>query len=154
MLAFETSKPVSSNTPPPTRLYFLILPTQFHKMVTQHSNIWTNGSHCHSNHYTLQELIFLGYTPSSLCWLDNSSHCKVALSQKSKAQSLITVKKIEVIFTLFFFFLSLIHSLLLFLPGQILGTLDFVLIFHLLELLWGHSHFINNFSPMICMEGQ
>jgi hypothetical protein len=42
---FKTSKPALSDTPPQSRLYFRMLPRQFHQLETKY------GSHFHPNHY-------------------------------------------------------------------------------------------------------
>lgn len=38
-LAFENSKPISSDTPPPIRLQFLILPKQFQQLLAKYLSI-------------------------------------------------------------------------------------------------------------------
>jgi hypothetical protein len=37
--SFETSKPLPSDIPPPTKPHLLILPKQFHQLGTKYSNI-------------------------------------------------------------------------------------------------------------------
>ena len=50
--AFETSKLIPSDTPPPTRPHLLILPEQFYTLVTKHWNRWAHRDHSHSNHHS------------------------------------------------------------------------------------------------------
>lgn len=66
---FEISKPVPSDTSPPTRPRLPIIPKQFYQLGIKHSNIWAHRDHSHSNH----DIICVSHPPVD--WSHCHCHC-------------------------------------------------------------------------------